>query len=391
MYSDTLSNKSVWSAYDAFNLNFFDNKTHIYKLHNHIPDSANTKDKLGAVWTQAIYWDMAMNAYKKAIKNGDNKRAKKYKLLVDQIYQGVYDHYVHFDWNNQDPQNGWFIYDDIMWWTISFSRAYTLFHDPKYLQLADQSFCRVWHGSYLLKDRGSYDNLNGGMFWNWNNIHPSDNSDNGKMSCINFPTVIAALTLYNIIQTTDIKHQKNDTSGFDKNMNYPRWHSRANYLKEGMEIYKWGVENLFDRNTGKIADSRHGKDVDWTTTMYNQGTFIGASCILYKITNDSDYLNNAIKAANYAMEIMSAPHGIFPFRKGEEEGIYTAIMGQYLHMLVFDCGQKQYLPWVSRTIEAGWKTKNDNNLMSKDYLQKESANISCYDASGIPALMLLFK
>lgn len=380
----------TWLAYDAFNQYLLDKQTHIYKVNTDTNDGANTKAALGAIWTQATYWDMAMDAYKLAVKEKNVDRQLKYKQLVKEIYRGDSAHYVHFDWNNQDPQNGWFIYDDIMWWSSSFARAYGIFKDPAYLKLADESFCRVWHGSYILKDRGSYDQVNGGMFWLWNNRNPPDNSDIGKMACINFPVVVAAATLYENIAPVDKQHQRDDKIGFNGDPNYPRWHSRDTYLKNAKEIYQWGVNNLFDKTTGKVADSRHGKGVDWTTTMYNQGSFIGASCLLYKITGERSYLENAILAADYSMNVLSAPLNIFPYRNGEEQGIYTAIFAQYLHMLVYDCGQKQFLKWVQNTIDTGWKHRDSRNLTGKDYTSAPPSDLSCYDASGIPALMLLF-
>ena len=385
-YSDT----DTWKAYEAFNQCLLDPETHVYKVNSAIADGADSKATIGAIWTQAIYWDMAMNAYKLAVKGNDRQKQARYKELVTRIYRGDSAHYVGFDFHNQDAQNGWFIYDDIMWWTISFSRAYGLFKNPQYLKLADESFCRVWHGSYKLKDRGSYNKKNGGMFWQWNTNDPSDNSDNGKMSCINFPAVIAAVTLYNNIAASDSQHKTGDKVGFDGNPDYPRWHSRNTYLKNAKEIYAWGVDNLFDKSSGNVADSRHGNSVDWNATLYNQGTFIGASCLLYKLTGERSYLDNAILAANYTMNVMSAPLFIFPNGDGTEQGIYTAIFAQYIHMLIYDCDQPQYLKWVERTIGSGWSHRNDKNLTGKNYTKYTDPTVSCYDASGIPALMLLF-
>ncbi|ANI90643.1 hypothetical protein A9P82_06075 [Arachidicoccus ginsenosidimutans] len=384
------TNTDTWTAYDAFNRYLFDKQTHVYKVNTDTEDGAHTRASLGAIWTQATYWDMAMNAYKLAVKENDADRQAKYKSLVNQIFRGDSVHYAGFDWNNQDTQNGWFIYDDIMWWTGSFARAYGIFKDAKYLALADQSFCRVWHGSYILKDRGSYDKVNGGMFWQWNRNNPPDNSDIGKMSCINFPVVVAAVTLYNNISPSDKQHKTDDKTGFNGDPDYPRWHSRNTYLKNAKEIYEWGVNNLFNKKTGNVADSRHGNGVDWNATMYNQGAFIGASCLLYKATGRQSYLDNAVLAADYAMKVMSAPNYIFPYKDGEEQGIYTAIFAQYMHLLVYDCHQTQFLKWVQHTIDAGWSHRDSRNLTGKDYTKAPASNVSCYDASGIPALMLLF-
>ncbi|WP_460431966.1 glycoside hydrolase family 76 protein [Arachidicoccus ginsenosidivorans] len=383
-------NEDTWKAYDAFNQYLLDPVTSVYKVNNDIADGANSKSTIGAIWTQAIYWDMAMNAYKLAEQQSNTQRATQYKQLVADIYKGDSAHYVGFDFDNQDPNDGWFIYDDIMWWTISFSRAYGLFKDPQYLKRADESFCRVWYGSYKLKDRGSYDKVNGGMFWQWNNQNPPDNSGTGKMSCINFPAVIAAATLYNNIAASDVQHQADDKIGFDGNPDYPRWLSRDTYLKNAKEIYEWGVNNLFDKGSGNVADSRHENSVDWHATLYNQGTFIGASCILYKITGEQSYLDNAILAANYTMNVMSAPLFILPNGGGTEQGIYTAIFAQYMQILIKDCEQTDFLPWMERSIGYGWNNRNDKNLTIKDYTKKAGPTVSCYDASGIPALMLLF-
>lgn len=380
----------TWKSYEAFNEYLFDKQTHVYKVNSDIADGADNKSTIGAIWTQAIYWDMAMNAYKLAVKQNDQQKANTYKNLVSDIYKGDSAHYVDFDFHNQDSQNGWFIYDDIMWWTISFSRAYGIFKEPQYLKRADESFCRVWHGSYKLKDRGSYDKENGGMFWQWNTSNPPDNSGTGKMACINFPAVIAAVTLYNNISASDAQHKSDDKIGFDGDPNYPRWHSRDTYLKNAKEIYEWGVNNLFDKGSGNVADSRHGNSVDWHATLYNQGTFIGASCMLYKLTGEQSYLDNAILAANYTMNVMSAPLFIFPNGDGTEQGIYTAIYAQYMSMLIYDCEQPQYLKWVERTIGYGWSHRNDKDLSGKYFTKSPGSTVSCYDASGVPALMLLF-
>ncbi len=97
------------------------------------------------------------------------------------------------------------------------------------------------------------------------------------MACINFPTVVAALTLYNNVP----ENRKEST---DKR---PDYQTKAQYLAKGKEIYEWGVENLLDKATGKIADSRpwNGNPA-WKAHVYNQATFIGASILLYKATGE---------------------------------------------------------------------------------------------------------
>ena len=384
------TNADTWTAYEAFNDNLLDPDKNIYKTSTAYTAATDRNNGAAAIWCQPIYWDMAMNAYKRAKAEGDTERENKYKQLCDDLFAGNKAHYVNFDFDNNNENTGWFIYDDIQWWTITLARAYELFKVEEYRSLAEASFARVWYGSPRVGDTGSYadpeKNLGGGMFWQWQPIqNPKPNKfGDGKMACINFPTVVAALTLYNNVP----ENRKEST---DKR---PDYQTKAQYLAKGKEIYEWGVENLLDKATGKIADSRHGNgNPAWKAHVYNQATFIGASILLYKATGEKRYLDNAILAADYTVKDMSAEHKVLPFEGGIEQGIYTAIFAEYMAWLVYDCGQTQYLPFLKHTIKTGWANRDETrNVCGGEYYKKlpEGAEIDSYSASGIPALMLLF-
>ena len=380
----------VWKAYDSFNQYLLDNKKGIYKTDTSFEQATDRWNGAAAIWCQPMYLDMAMNATRLAQREKDKKRENKYRELSKQILLGNEAQYCGFNFHDNNENTGWFIYDDIQWWTITLARAYEFFGDKKYLQLAEQSFSRVWYGSDTVGDTGSYANpekgLGGGMFWQWQpirNPHPN-RRDHGKMACINFPTVVAAMTLYNLVPS------RRKTSLDAK----PQYQTAKQYLQKAKEIYAWGVDNLYNPATGCIADSRHGNgEPAWKAHVYNQATFIGASALLYKATKDKSYLKNAIKATDYTIEVMSAKNQVLPFESGIEQGIYTAIFAQYVAMLVYDCNQKQYLPFLHHTITCGWKNRDKSrNICGGDYSQPlpEMAKIDSYSASGIPALMLLF-
>ena len=62
-------------------------------------------------------------------------------------------------------------------------------------------------------------------------------------------------------------------------------------------------------------------------------------------------------------------------------------------MLVYDCGQNQYLPFLKHNIEVGWANRDKTrNVCGGEYWKvlPDGADIDSYSASGIPALMLLF-
>ncbi|KAA6352355.1 hypothetical protein EZS27_000305 [termite gut metagenome] len=336
------SSKDANTSIDGFNSFFYNKEMKLYNA---------TSDKPGraAIWTQAIYWDMIMNAYLRT-------KEQKYYKMINEIFLGACGQYDNFNWNNTTE---WFIYDDIMWWIISLCRAHQITGEKKYLELAVSGFDRVWYGSPGIDDRGSYDKEKGGMRWGWKR-----DEWRGKMACINYPTVIAAALLYQITR-------------------------REDYLSKSKEIYGWSYNNLYNKSTGAVADSKHGDNKPhWRMHLYNQATCIGSGVILYEITKESHYLNDAILAANYVRDEMCDESGFLPYRNGIEQGVYAAIFAQYIIQLI-NCKQPQYLNWIRHNINNAWNNRDKKReLAFKDFSKPcPIGKLEVYDASGCPALM----
>lgn len=380
----------VWTAYEGFNRHLMDAGKAIYKTDTSFEQATDRWHGAAAIWCQPIYLDMAMNASRLARRQKDKARERQYRDLARRIFEGNKAQYCGFDFHDNNENTGWFIYDDIQWWTITLARAYQFFGDEEFLRLAEASFSRVWYGSDRVGDTGSYadpaQGLGGGMFWQWQPIrNPNPNrAGDGKMACINFPTVVAAMTLYNSVPR---RRKSSDEAK-------PLTQTRQQYLDKAREIYDWGVRNLYNAETGRIADSRHGTgEPAWKAHVYNQGTFIGASVMLYQATGEKHYLDKAVKATDFTVGEMSAQHGLLPFESGIEQGIYTAIFAQYVAMLVYECGQEQYIPFLERTIACGWNNRDrTRDVCGGDYSRplQPGELVDSYSASGIPALMLLF-
>lgn len=324
--------KDAATAYSAFNQYFYSSADKLYY--------ANTEQKgIGAIWTQAIYWDMAMNVYKHSKDPADLQR-------ITDIFQGGYNRYDKYNWNNTKE---WFIYDDIMWWVISLARANQLTGNKEYLDLSISGFKRVWDGSY--------DPDKGGMFWDFNH--------SGKNACINFPTVIAAMTLYK--STGD-----------------------AAYLQKAKDVYSWGVNNLYDPNTGRVADNNVNGNKGWSDYTYNQGTFIGAAVMLYKETGTAAYLDQAKLAATYTQKTMSDVNGIMP-AEGDwnEQGVLKAIFGQYIMTLIDEGKQTQFLPWIQQNINAAWGNRDvTRGLTYRNYkVPCVTGVLQSYEASSAVYMM----
>ena len=405
----TYDDEAQWKAYEDFNAAFLDkaNSKYIYKADtkqskaDHRGNGYRDNDVSGcaaAIWCQAIFYDMVINAYKRAEAEGDATRAKKYKQLHNNIFNGEKSHYVNFDFDNCNTNNGWFVYDDIMWWTCALARAHEAFAtstNSTYLSYSEKSFCRVWYGSAKVGDDGSYADparfegkYGGGMFWEWQPISNPKPHKAGdfRSACINFPTVIAACLLHRLVP----EGRTPPTS------DRPTRQTKEWYLEKAKEVYAWADKTLVN-NSGRVADGIHGGDPEYSDHLYNQATYIGASCMLYLLTNEISYLTKAKRAADYVISNM-CNNQIFKYENGYEQGIYTAIYAQYIKMLIYDCGlsealTRKYLTHIQRNIQRAYTNMDQTRgIQIGNFAKATSADdvVESYGASGMPALMLMF-
>ena len=385
----TYTDADEWQAYDNFNRVFLDTRKYIYRDYSDRASAVDRWNGAAAIWCQAIYYDMAVNAYRRALQENDATRKAKYRAQAVRIYNGEKSQYCDFDFDDNNTNTGWFVYDDIMWWTCALARAYEVFGTTAYLTYSERSFCRVWYGSKKVGDDGSYADparfegkYAGGMFWEWQPIDNPKAHQPGdfRSACINFPTVIAACTL----------HQLVPDGRTEPTAAYPTRQTREWYLEKAREGYDWANTTLV--SNGRVADGIHGGGPEWKDHLYNQATYIGASCLLYKITGEARYLTNARRAADYVFTTMCSSY-ILPLETGVEQGIYCAIFAQYLHMLVYDCGQTRYLTYVKRNIQRGWDNRDATRGISNGKFNAATGSderVESYTGSGLPALMLLF-
>ena len=266
----------------------------------------------------------------------------------------------------------------------------------------------MWYGSPRVGDTGSYADpakgLKGGMFWQWQPLHaPRRNeADHGKMSCINFPTVVAAMLLYDAMPDSVQPDPAPErwTNGFGS-FERPSHETKARYLEMAKEIYDWAEANLVDMNTGRVWDSSHGGRPGGHPLIYNQGTYIGASALLYLATGEQRYLDSACRAADFCINDMSAEHGMLPWARNPrnpydqgslEQGVYPAIWAEYMKILIRDCGMTKYMPFLEHNIAQGWanRDRKRNICDGESWKATDNSNvIGSYAASSVPALMLV--
>src|SRR5690606_22845431 len=99
----------------------------------------------------------------------------------------------------------------------------------------------------------------------------------------------------------------------------------------------WLRDHLYDPATGKVFDNMNAKgDISPAVYTYNIGTFLGAAHELYKITGDKQYLSEAIKAANFAIDEMSINKGVLSNATTGDGGLFHGIFFRYFVKLIND-------------------------------------------------------
>ncbi len=144
-------------------------------------------------------------------------------------------------------------FDDNEWVGIEFIRAYRFLQDPVYLSKAGEAFRFVVSGWD--------EELGGGIYWR--------QGDKGsKNSCSNGPAAVLALQLY----------QETGDHG---------------YLDWAVKMLAW-LKPLKSPDSGVYWDNiaRNGA-IDRRTYTYNTGTVIHANALLFAITGEASYLQEA--------------------------------------------------------------------------------------------------
>ncbi len=257
-------------------------------------------------WPTAHTLDVLVDGYLRTGSSG-------YKTKMDDLLDGMY----------AKNGNTWInhYYDDMEWMGLASLRAFQATNDTRYKNVADI----VWAD---IKNGWSSD-LGGGIWWN---------KDRGsKNACSNGPAAILGARVYKQFGTAaDLDMAKN--------------------------IYAWEKGKLFNSTVGSVYDniSKDGTvqtNPGWIFT-YNQGTFLGAAYELYKVTNDVNYLNDAVKAADYTIGSLVAT-GILKSEGGGDGGLFKGVFVRYLTLLIIDGGlpadkKTSYVDFLKKNAETMW-------------------------------------
>lgn len=183
--------------------------------------------------------------------------------------------------------------DDNVWIALEWINAYELLKDPQYLTLAKRNLNFIYE---------SWDEttLGGGIWW----MRPGTEGGEArqKNACINAPFAWAAAEMYQLTE-------------------------ESKYLEQAKNAYNWTKENLWDdRNliqdkwAQDPATGNYSKD--GSIYAYNTGCMIGAGAVLYQITEDPTYRDDAYKLAEGSRQNFFSPR--MEIRSSSEDAVEGA-------------------------------------------------------------------
>lgn len=291
-------------------------------------DDTVSVDKVAYLWpTSGLF--SAVNALFRA--TGDGKYRK---MLDERILPGLMCYYdttrVEHCYQSYLAKAGHSdrFYDDNIWLGIDFVETYELTGHADYLSSAEG----IWR--FIESGRDSL--LGDGVYW-------CEQKKFSKNTCSNAPASVLALKLY-------------------------RATGDAGYLKAGEELYRWTKAHLQDSADYLYFDNMNlsGK-IDRMKYQYNSGQMMQAAALLYQITGEKAYLDDA--------ENLAKACGDYFFKQEEGGGYrcikdgnvwFVAVMLRGFEELYAVDGDARYLKDFSATLDRLWKEGRDGRGLFED-------------------------
>lgn len=207
-------------------------------------------------------------------------------------------------------------YDDNQWIAIAYLDAYNRTRNPFFLDKAKEIYRFMMTG---------FDTLSGGgLYWR-------EDEKTSKNTCSNGPGILTALQLYKITK-------------------------QQSYLDTALLLYNW-VNKHLQAPSGLYYDAIKipSLQIDSAFYTYNTGTMLQSSVLLYQITNNKNYLQQA--------ERMAAAAKTYFYKNNRLPGNYwfNAVLLRGFQELYRTNHNKQLLQLFFDDAERVWNTERDSN------------------------------
>lgn len=218
-------------------------------------------------WQQAYPMHTMLYSYQR-IKDSNPGLAAQYKNYADL--------WIRNNGNNWygNKKNGFYneYTDDMAWMALVFLHMYETFGGEQYLTKAKEIYGYMTEPQRVVNDSKGW-----GLIW-------KINGGGGRNACTNTPAIIIAAKLYQITGTRQ-------------------------YLDEAIKMY--GFMSTFTNDI--LTNGR----VEEPALTYTQGCWIEGCRLLYHITDEPKYKDNATKAVNYTMNSGRCTNGIVGILRNE--------------------------------------------------------------------------
>lgn len=232
------------------------------------------------------------------------------------------------------------LYDDNVWIGLEMTDLYTQTNEQRFLDKA----VMVWN--YLMT---GYDKTcGGGIHWR---EYPLDKASRTKHTCSTAPTAVMACKLYQIT-----KEEK--------------------YKEKAIELYQWLKETLQDPNDYLYWDNINPElKIEKAKYTYNSGQPMQAACLLYQITNDAKYLEDAQNIAQAAYEkwfihfYSYAMNETFKILVPEHLWFQAVMLRGFIELYKID-KNRTYVTAFEKSLASAWLSdcrNKDTNLLNNDF------------------------
>ena len=335
----TATLNTIFRHYDAGHDHLF-NETYPYKKENKVDylageDNAKGR-KVAYLWPASGVFS-GVNALLES--TGDPKYAD---LLQKKIIPGLQNYfdktrhpYCYQSYIAAAGKSDRF-YDDNIWVALDFCKSYQLTGKKEYLDQAVllwKFICSGWDNQ-----------LGGGLYW-------CEQKRRSKNTCSNAPASVLALKLFEAT----------------KDSSYFHW---------GVKLYQWTRNNLQDPSDHLYFDSK-GMDgsVNRAKYTYNSGQMLQASALLFKLTGNKTYLNEARhiaqSAIHYFTKSFQTPEGkTIRLFKNTGNWFNAVLFRGYVELYQQD-GDPKYIRIFQSDMDQLWNHVRDKQgLFDKDWSGK---------------------